>query len=78
MHALSSTTPKDLSMNQVFNVQGMTCGHCEKAVTTAIKLLDPQAEVRIDRGQNRVEVQTTQTREALAEAIREEGYQVAA
>ena len=78
MHALSSTTPKDLSMNQVFNVQGMTCGHCEKAVTTAIKLLDPQAEVSIDRSQNRVEVQTTQTREALAEAIREEGYQVAA
>lgn len=78
MHALSSTTPKDLSMNQVFNVQGMTCGHCEKAVTTAIKLLDPQAEVSIDRSQNRVEVQTTQPREALAEAIREEGYQVAA
>lgn len=78
MQALSSTTPKDLSMNQVFNVQGMTCGHCEKAVTTAIKLLDPQAEVSIDRSQNRVEVQTTQTREALAEAIREEGYQVAA
>ena len=78
MHALYSTTLKDLSMNQVFNVQGMTCGHCEKAVTTAIKLLDPQAEVRIDRGQNRVEVQTTQPREALAEAIREEGYQVAA
>ncbi|MDP3835378.1 MAG: cation transporter [Hydrogenophaga sp.] len=65
-------------MNQVFNVQGMTCGHCEKAVTTAIKLLDPQAEVSIDRSQNRVEVQTTQPREALAEAIREEGYQVAA
>ena len=65
-------------MNQVFNVQGMTCGHCEKAVTTAIKLLDPQAEVSIDRNQNRVEVQTTQPREALAEAIREEGYQVAA
>lgn len=78
MQALSSTTPKDLSMNQVFNVQGMTCGHCEKAVTTAIKLLDPQAEVSIDRSQNRVEVQTTQPREALAEAIREEGYQVAA
>ena len=78
MHAMSSTTLKDLSMNQVFNVQGMTCGHCEKAVTTAIKLLDPQAEVSIDRSQNRVEVQTTQPREALAEAIREEGYQVAA
>ncbi|OGB17938.1 MAG: heavy metal transport/detoxification protein [Burkholderiales bacterium RIFCSPLOWO2_12_67_14] len=65
-------------MNQIFSVQGMTCGHCEKAVTTAIRSLDPQAEVRIDRGQNRVEVQTEQPREAVAEAIREEGYTVAA
>ncbi|MCW5669417.1 MAG: heavy-metal-associated domain-containing protein [Hydrogenophaga sp.] len=64
-------------MKQVLDVQGMTCGHCEKSVTTAIKLLDPQAEVHIDRGQNRVEVDSTQTREALVEAIREEGYQVA-
>ena len=76
MQALSSTTPKDLSMNQVFNVQGMTCGHCEKAVTTAIKTLDPQAEVRIDRAQNLVEVNTAQPREAVAAAIREEGYNV--
>ncbi len=65
-------------MKQVLNVQGMTCGHCEKSVTTAIKLLDPQAEIHIDRNQNRVEVDSTQTREALAEAIREEGYTVAA
>lgn len=65
-------------MNQTYTVQGMTCGHCEKAVTTAIKTLDPQAEVRIDRSQNRVEVNTAQPREAVAEAIREEGYTVAA
>jgi copper chaperone len=65
-------------MNQIFSVQGMTCGHCEKAVTTAIKQLDPHAEVTIDRSQNRVEVNTEQPREALAEAIREEGYTVAA
>jgi copper chaperone len=63
-------------MNQTFTVQGMTCGHCEKAVTTAIKTLDPQAQVRIDRSQNRVEVDTTQTRDAVTEAIREEGYTV--
>jgi copper chaperone len=24
-------------MNQTFNVQGMTCGHCERAVTQAVK-----------------------------------------
>jgi copper chaperone len=65
-------------MNQIFSVQGMTCGHCEKAVTTAIKLLDPQAVVSIDRSQNRVEVDTDQPRETVAEAIREEGYTVAA
>ena len=63
---------------QTFTVQGMTCGHCEKAVTTAIKTLDPQAEVRIDRSQNLVEVQTEQARDAVATAISEEGYTVAA
>ena len=63
-------------MNQTFTVQGMTCGHCEKAVTSAIKTLDPQAEVRIDRSQNRVEVASVQPRDTLAEAIREEGYTV--
>ena len=63
---------------QTFTVQGMTCGHCEKAVTTAIKTLDPQAEVRIDRSQNLVEVQTEQARDAVAAAISEEGYTVAA
>ena len=63
---------------QTFTVQGMTCGHCERAVQTAIKTLDPQAEVRIDRAQNKVEVNTAQPREAVAAAIREEGYQVAA
>ncbi len=63
-------------MNEVFTVQGMTCGHCEKAVTTAIKLVDPQAQVSIDRAQNRVEVNTTRARETLAAAIREEGYEV--
>ena len=65
-------------MNQLsLTVQGMTCGHCERAVQTAIKTLDPQAEVRIDRAQNLVEVNTSQPREAIAAAIRDEGYAVA-
>jgi copper chaperone len=65
-------------MNQTFTVQGMTCGHCEKAVTTAIKSLDPQAQVAIDRALNRVEVTTKQPREAVTAAIEEEGYEVTA
>jgi len=64
-------------MNQTFEVTGMTCGHCEKAVTRAIKQVDPQAEVTIDRSNNKVEVQSQQPRESLARAIAEEGYAVA-
>jgi copper chaperone len=62
---------------QTFTVTGMTCGHCEKAVVQAIKAVDPQAEVKVDRTANRVDVTSEQPREALAAAIREEGYAVA-
>lgn len=65
-------------MNQSFTVTGMSCGHCEKAVTQAIRQVDPLAEVRIDRGNNLVEVQSQQPRDTLSRAITEEGYAVAA
>ncbi len=65
-------------MNQTFTVTGMTCGHCEKAVVQALQQLDPQAQVSIDRTQNRVQVDSIQPRDALAKAIAEEGYTVAA
>jgi copper chaperone len=63
-------------MNQTFTVLGMTCGHCEKAVSRAITGVDPQAEVKIDRSLNKVEVVSAQDREVLAKAILEEGYAV--
>ncbi|OYU31876.1 MAG: heavy metal transport/detoxification protein [Comamonadaceae bacterium PBBC2] len=65
-------------MNQIFTVEGMTCGHCEKAVTKALLALDAQANVVIDRAQNKVQVESDKTREALAQAIADEGYRVAA
>ena len=64
-------------MNQTFTVTGMTCGHCEKAVTRAVKDVDPQAEVTIDRSNNKVDVVSAQPRELLSKAIAEEGYAVA-
>ncbi len=64
-------------MNQAFNVQGMTCGHCERAVTQAVKTVDPQAEVHINRASGQVDVVSDQPREAIAAAIAEEGYSVA-
>jgi copper chaperone len=65
-------------MKQSFIVTGMTCGHCERAVTQAVKQADPLAEIRIDRSQNLVEIESTQARDALAKAIAEEGYEVTA
>lgn len=64
-------------MNHLFTVTGMTCGHCEKAVTAAIARLDPAAKVEIERSANKVQVQSEQSREALTQVIVEEGYAVA-
>jgi copper chaperone len=64
-------------MNQVLNVEGMSCGHCERAVTEAIKRVDPKAQVKIDLASGRVEVESDVSREAIASAVVEEGYAVA-
>lgn len=69
---------KGFPVNQSFQVQGMSCGHCVGAVTRAVKTLDPQAEVKVDLASGRVEVQSQQDRAAIAQAIAEEGYEVAA
>ncbi len=65
-------------MNQIFTVEGMTCGHCEKAVRQALQALDAQAKITIDRQQQRVEVDSPVARDALVRAITEEGYRVLA
>lgn len=61
---------------QVFNVQGMTCGHCVKAVTRAVQQQDAQAQVEVDLAAQQVRVRSELQASRIAEAIREEGYQV--
>lgn len=61
----------------VFNVSGMTCSHCVRAVTQAIKALDAQAQVKVDLASRTVEVQSSASEQAIRQAISEEGYQVA-
>ena len=65
-------------MKQVFDVQGMSCNHCAKAVTQALRQVDPQAQVQVDLAGKKVEVESAQPRQALAKAIADEGYAVAA
>lgn len=59
---------------QHFTVQGMTCGHCEQAVRQAIRRLDAQAEVQIERSSGKVVVRSSRTRAELSTTLAEQGY----
>lgn len=65
-------------MQYTFQVQGMTCGHCERAVVHAVRQVDTDAIVKVDLATGQVVVESDQSREAVANAIQEEGYKVAA
>ena len=61
---------------QVFNVQGMSCGHCVKAITNAVQAKDPAASVRVDLAAKEVGVESALGAEQVMEVISEEGYAV--
>lgn len=63
---------------QNFQVQGMTCQHCVRAVEDAVQTLDAQATVTVDLSTGQVAVQSQQPREALAAALSDAGYRVQA
>ncbi|KPX48221.1 heavy-metal-associated domain-containing protein [Pseudomonas syringae pv. tagetis] len=60
---------------QLFNVQGMTCGHCVRVVTQAIKNDDPAADVQVELASKQVKVQSTLSPEQIVRLISDEGYQ---
>ena len=62
---------------QVFSVEGMTCGHCVRAVTEAVKSMDPSAKVKVDLAAKHVSVQSELSTEVIAGLIRAEDYTVA-
>ena len=65
-------------MQHTFQVQGMTCGHCERAVVHAVREVDTDALVKVNLESGQVVIESDQSREALANAIQEEGYKVVA
>lgn len=56
------------------NIEGMTCGHCVRSVTAAVKSVDPTADVRVDLGAKRVEAETAADPSAIIRAIADAGY----
>lgn len=62
---------------QVFSVEGMTCGHCVRAVTQAVQSQDPAASVRVDLAAKEVGVESaTLSCAQVINLISEEGYNV--
>lgn len=60
---------------QVFNVQGMSCGHCVKTITQALQAKDPAASVRVDLAAKEVGVESALSVEQVIAAITEQGYE---
>lgn len=61
---------------QVFNVQGMSCGHCVRAITQALQAKDPAASVRVDLAAQEVGVESALSADEVISLISEEGYAV--
>ncbi len=59
---------------QMFKVDGMTCGHCERTVTQAVHGVDPAAAVKVDLAAGTVGVESKLPADRLAQAIVSEGY----
>lgn len=59
---------------QVFNVEGMTCGHCVRAVTQAVQSKDSSASVKVDLAAKEVGVESRLSAEEVISLITEEGY----
>lgn len=61
-----------------FDVEGMSCGHCVQAVTRAVHLVDPKAEVAVDLAGKTVAVESGGDPGQFAAAVEQAGYSVKA
>ena len=57
-----------------FTIEDMHCGHCVGMVTKTVQQLDPQARVQVELASKKLVVESTQPREAIAQALAEAGY----
>ncbi|KHE67581.1 copper chaperone CopZ [Halobacillus sp. BBL2006] len=64
-------------MQTTLKVEGMTCGHCEKAVKGALQELEGVEEVNVHLESGDVEVSHNGVQEdKMKEAVEEQGYDV--
>ena len=62
-----------------FNVEGMSCSHCEQSIKNAIEILNGVSNVIIDLGEKKVIVEYDDeliSVETIKDKIKDQGYQV--
>lgn len=62
------------SQMQVFQVKGMTCGHCKAAVESAIQSVKGVQRAHVDREAGQAVVEGVFASEAVVESIKDAGY----
>lgn len=63
-------------MKLVFNVKGMMCGHCSARIEKSLLAHEGITGVKADHTAGTVEVDTSLSREEVAEFIEQTGYEV--
>lgn len=58
----------------MFQVDGMSCGHCVASVTRALQALDPAAKITVDLAAGRVAFLGEASPTAVVAALDEAGY----
>ena len=73
------TTTVVATVAQKFTVTGMTCSHCERAVTAEVSKLDGVTRVAVDLATGPVVTESVETLplDAVAAAVDEAGYELA-
>jgi|tagenome__1003787_1003787.scaffolds.fasta_scaffold14971637_1 copper chaperone len=73
------TTTLVATVGQKFTVTGMTCGHCEAAVTTELSKLEGVTRVQVDLVSGTVVTESVEplALDAVETAVDEAGYELA-
>jgi copper chaperone len=63
-------------MTWQLTIPNMACGACVTNITKAVQSLDAQAALTADLASKQVSIDTTQSRESIAQVITQAGYSV--
>ncbi len=59
---------------QLFNIPDMTCGHCVRTITQAVRSIDAAAQVQADLATHSIRVTSDASAASLSAAIAAAGY----